>query len=191
MKKFKNYALALTGLLILTAATSLINSGHTGAQTPTPPTQVRNIDNPALQPFQAFLCGRLIFPDGVQHPTWQADFPLVPEGKRFVIEYVTAKAHLVPDQRFNPHPEIDQISVTTTVANATGAHFLVPLDQTRSGQDRVVLSLQVKGLYADPATKFSISARSDSSLDANHSSVCFSISGYLVDVPSQIPVELP
>ena len=189
MFTLKTYLPALGAITILIAAAAMINSSHVGAQNPAAPTQIRNIDNPGLQPFQAFSCGtyseQTLTTQYGNRPfgTWKSDIAVVPPGRRLVIEFVTTRANLLPFfEGGPPKPRIDLISVGTRVGEAQGEHVLLPIDQ--SGDlipDRVVLSQQVKGLYANPGTKVKLFARSSAQVD-ERSSVCFSIAGYLIDL---------
>ena len=193
MHKFRGYAFAGTGVigtcLILMVAGAVINSSRAGAQNTPAPTQIRNIDTPALQPFQAFACGTYgsesLATQYGNRPfdTWKTDIAFVPPGRRLVIEFITTRANLRPDfGGGNQKPRIDLISIATRVGEAQGEHVLQPIDQ--SGElipDRVVLSQQVKGLYANPGTRVTLFARANGQVD-ERSTVCFSISGYLIDL---------
>src|SRR5207244_995932 len=60
------------------------------------PVPIRDVDNPARQPFHAEAVGE--FADGASI-TGGILIPTVPAGKRLVIEHLSAFAHMLPDQR--------------------------------------------------------------------------------------------
>src|SRR5438094_7734660 len=64
--------------------------------TPASPVQVRDVDNPAKQPFQAEVVGG--FADGASS-TGDITIATVPAGKRLVIEHVSALGTMLPTQK--------------------------------------------------------------------------------------------
>jgi len=134
------------------------------------PVLVRDVENPARQPFQQSVSLNL----GNDEP-FAIGFIFVPAGKRLVIEYASADAQMASDQRV-------KISIRTTLNIFPKIHFLVMHYQgTFSGFDTLVAGQEVR-LYADPGTSVAVQvvrlATSGSGLTAT-----VAISGYFVDVP--------
>jgi hypothetical protein len=129
------------------------------------PVFVRNVDDPVHQPIQ--IPGGIIFDSNgtANHPV----FP-VPAGKRFVIEYVSARVQLRPGQI------LDQFEIWTT-AGGMLPHFMIATPQGNTG---VSLVSQPVRFYADPGTLISIFVRS--TIQKAVGSGNLTLSGYLVDV---------
>jgi hypothetical protein len=125
--------------------------------------QARDLDNPARQPFQAFM--------NTTSPSFT-----VPEGKRLVIEYVSGSISGSATCTVN-----FGLLRTALVVNGTEvamAHFL-PAAERLSPISMVIA--QLTRFYADPGTEVRLRAETD----PNNCDIGFSaqISGHLVDVP--------
>ena len=132
---------------------------------PASPVFVRNVDDPVHKPIQ--IPGGIIFNNGVANTPV---FP-VPAGKRFVIEYVSARVHLQPGQI------LDQFEIWTTAGGVMLPHQLIATPQGNTG---ISLVSQPVRFYADPGTLISIFVRS--TIQNVVGSGSLSLSGYLVDV---------
>jgi hypothetical protein len=118
------------------------------------PLMVRDLDNPARQPFQVELD--------------QTTFAFsVPAGKRLVIEFVSARANSAPGF------SLLSINVVTTVGGVTLQHPFVPVFVGKNGVDNSYTVSQPTRLYADPGTTVDITLGSGTVI----------LSGYFVDVP--------
>jgi hypothetical protein len=145
-------------------------------------TQVRDLDNPARQPFQAELRQVPIPAFGESESFRIAD---VPAGKRLVIEHVSFRvANFRASIPGEPVRQFGTFASLITKANGVGAsHELITqrIDLT-GGQSFSVASQPIRA-YADPGTPVSIVIGSitddhTASLRAGH----LTISGYLVDL---------
>src|SRR5437763_5246905 len=90
MKRFRNFMLAATGLAVFALVLALTNTIPAGAGNTkgAAPALMRDIDNPARQPFQTMAHTTLT-------PAMAAildKVATVPAGKRLVIEFVSAAA---------------------------------------------------------------------------------------------------
>lgn len=131
----------------------------------TSPVFVRNVDDPVHQPLQ--ILGAIIFDsNGI------ANLPVfpVPAGKRFVIEYVSARVSLKPGQI------LDQFEIWTTGAVFL-PHYMIATPQGNTG---VSLVSQPVRFYADPGTMVFMFVRS--TIQKVVGSGNLSLAGYLVDV---------
>ena len=145
--------------------------------TPASPVQVRDVDNPAKQPFQAEAMGG--FADGA---STTGDIPIttVPAGKRLVIEHVSVFGTMLPGQkmvravmhRFSVFGHSLVISAQGSNADGSRDYFVASqLVRLNFSHDDVIVCL----------------AERDSSLVENPGSVTFTVSGYLVDCPECVP----
>jgi hypothetical protein len=131
---------------------------------PTSAVSVRNLNDPLHQPLQ--IPGAIIFTDGIaQLPV----FP-VPAGKRFVIEYVSARVRLKPGQI------LDQFEIWTS-GGVFLPHYMIATPQGNTG---VSLVSQPVRFYADPGTMVSMFVRSTIQKVVGDGNL--SLAGYLVDV---------
>ena len=133
------------------------------------PLAIRDLDNPARQPFQARVtCSATI--DGCSE-----FIPNPPAGKRLVIEYVTMQGEIPPGQ-------VATFQIDTTAGGEFAVHDLgLSLPAVAFGfVGRVVIAQRVR-LYADPGVPIHAAASRNGSGSTVHFS--FSISGYLVDLP--------
>ena len=175
------------GFGILTVVLSSVTSGPVGAQdpgppgglhvkvvnTPTAPALVRDVDNPARQPFQPNV--GITIGDGAPAGGALLD---VPSGKQLVIEYVSASVQLPTGQK------VRELRVATLQGSTVLSHFLGATFQATVGGSTTVdifILSQVTRLYSNPGTssvEFSV-IRNNSSGTGFYS---LSISGYLVNV---------
>jgi hypothetical protein len=194
MKKFKNYSVIAVGILALLVAIVLINASHARAQQaqpakvvgppPKPPQQVQvvniplpvfDIDN-ARQPFQASV--RLNLDNSFKdlEPIFT-----VPNDKRLVIEYISARGLLTGNDSFC---FFNRGEVRTQVANGgVQSHYFGMNRQGTQGTDAGVDSIfafsQQARLYADPGTTVRAEAEQ---VTFCKGTLDVTISGYLVDV---------
>jgi hypothetical protein len=155
----------------VTGTVSVSNLGGT-------PLPVRDVDNPARQPFQASIIEP---PLGTPNPV----FFTVPAGKRLVIEYVSAEALALDPDCVTP----PRFALTTTAGGTPLAHFFYPENSgtiSFSGNTAKVygLSRQTR-IYADPLTQVKLNVRTDALPLCSYNSAGrdLHISGYLVNVP--------
>jgi len=133
------------------------------------PVPVRDVDNPARQPFQANF--QIFLADGNFYGFQDIS---IPANKRLVIEFFSATA----DVAQGDFPEID---VRTVTGNVISGHFITSSRQgTINNFDQYVVGQTVR-LYADPGTQVKI----DFSRTMSQGIALFggTISGYFVDIP--------
>ena len=143
-------------------------SGNTSAS----PLFVRDVDNPARQPFQ------IGFPFTMNPATIQVFQSFtVPVGKRLVIEYVSMGSGSVP---------VGQhlfIILLTTVGGVGAFHYVAVTPQGSlpppNAADTFVASQPMR-VYADPGTTVNIQMQRESGVGACEPNL--TVSGYLVDV---------
>jgi len=140
------------------------------------PVPVRDVDNPARQPFQAEAVGG--FADGAS-TTGDITIGAVPAGKRLVIEYVSVFGTMLPGQKMiRASIQTEDVSIYLRISpqgsNAGGSrdYFIASEDWRVTGKLR---------------PSFRGTGERDSFAGANPDSVTFTISGYLVDCPECVP----
>jgi hypothetical protein len=196
MRKRKASVLAAAGLAVLIAGTILgtpeealappavpvivtntpanpvptVAQGTTAVQiTNTSPLAVRDVDNPARQPFQGDATASF---SGQNEANF---FIPVPAGKRLVIEHVTASILVLPGRKAG--------FIVRTTAGASGNavfHTMSPIPHgtfANVGYDVFIVSQPVR-FYADGATQFLLHAYADG---PGIGSATVSFSGYLID----------
>lgn len=156
----------------VTGTVSVSNLGGT-------PLPVRDVDNPARQPFQANI---IEAPPFIPNPV----FFTVPAGKRLVIEYVSADIQAASQCASAP-----RYALTTTAGGVTLEHFFYTKDAGTVGlsvndvRRAFGLSQQTR-IYADPNTQVTVDIRTGTfpacGFNVNEGSG-IRVSGYLVDVP--------
>lgn len=168
-------ALGLTAV-VGTMLLSTLNASH--AQT-----LVRDLDNPARQPFQAELQRLRIPSSGGGESFRVAD---VPPGKRLVIEHVSFRvASLEASTPGSPPLRFGTFASLITKANGVpGSHELIANRIDLSGGRSVVAASQQIRAYADPGSQVfvRISGRTEDdgdSLQVTH----LTVSGHLVEAP--------
>jgi hypothetical protein len=146
------------------------------ANTTASPVLVRDVDNPARQPFQAEVVGG--FADGAS-TTGDITIATVPAGKLLIIEHVGVFGAMLTGQ---------SIARVTYIHVVDGRHYKIyplVLRQAHSAdgtRDYFVVSEALR-VYANPGA-IQCSAERDSFAGANPDSVTFTISGYFVDCPT-------
>jgi len=145
-----------------TGHASAVNNPNPNPSPQPAPQLVRDIDNPARQPFQRQLGFEVTEFGGFSSFT-------VPAGKRLVIEYVSASG-VVPSG-----DSMQYLVVTGEVQN------FIPVAQQASAPGVVfcVAGLQTR-LYAEPGTSVTLGALRTGSTGTSSANI--SISGYLVDI---------
>lgn len=143
----------------------------TVANPPANPVAVRDVNNPAFQPFQKFMIGSVN--DGELSIAF--DILTVPAGKRAVIETVTV-------QNSSPLGQKSRTYIITIVGGETGYHAIVLTPQGPLGTLEELSATTSIRLYADPGTVirgfFDRSGYPTGIAGAN-----VQISGYYVNVP--------
>jgi hypothetical protein len=137
----------------------------------TTPVSVTSLDDPGRHPFEA-TAGDTFESVG---EFAIADFPLVPAGKRLVLEYVSVLARIPSGQR------LLQVELTPLASNAI--HLLPAPTFTGTGAitpllDHYVTSQDLR-LYVAGNSQLRVVAERDSTL--GHGTLLVSISGYLID----------
>lgn len=203
MYKFKKSLIALIGLISLVAIATVMtphlsygSNGPTASAAPsqtqnvnvvntptvkidsTNPVMLHDVDNAALQPFQASASGHFV--EG-SFSTGSVPITQVPGGKRLIIEHVSVNGATSPGQK------LILASIGVTQQNANGGqpifHYLVINPEvTDAFANRYYCSEAVR-LYADPGTIVSLLATRDSSAGSLFGAVQYTISGYFIDVP--------
>ena len=179
MKNFKkNRLVAVAGLLVL--ALALISPNPAVPQAPIIPgvVLVRDVDNPATQPFAMDF--DLQFPAGSSavgfpgDPSGSASFT-VPAGKRLVIEFATAICGLPAGQKCRLGILESESGVDVKHDLAVNAH------ETWGGVTEILTATQPMRIYIEPqGSVFVFGRRSDIT---GTGTLDFSLSGYFVDVP--------
>ena len=171
MSKFRNGSLIAIGMVMMAVALVAAGSRGAGAQSASSVSEVRDVDNPARQPFQR----ELNFTVAAGKAFERSSFVVAEAKKRLVIEHASAFIDLPGGQR------VVNISIETTLSGLTANHILVAFAQgTVNGFDGFSASQQTR-LYADPGTLVSaVVARNSISGNAP---VAATISGYFVDIP--------
>ncbi len=134
---------------------------------------VRDADNPAFQPFVAQLDLRVDYPDSGGTEV----IATVPEGKRLVIETVSAFSLLPAGQDQWPNLSLE----VCTLANCISHYIPMEIRDRPGGYFEVYTGNQAVRYYADPGSD--VSVRLDRGGDSFFGSVHTSLSGYLVDLP--------
>jgi len=134
------------------------------------PLEVRDLDNPAQQPFQLTrTCGVVDQSGGCAVNIG------IPAGKRLVIEYVSMLATM-------PVGQVASFDIETSIGGVSVQHQL-PLSPPAAGSfntgPRASIGQQVR-LYGDPGTVFSLGVTRSASV--GEATFKFSVSGHLVNV---------
>lgn len=139
------------------------------------PVPVRDVDNPARQPFDGSIS--VLIRDGFDFGFVELDTSAVPAGKRLVIEHVSAFTSLPSGQKV--------VSILLRTLGHGEAWLGADFRATTHGFDRFITSQPVR-LYADSGAtvgRAPVSALIVRDGDAGSGQLFVSISGYLVDVP--------
>lgn len=132
----------------------------TAALTGAPLTSVRDVDNPARQPFQFSLIA--VAPNN--------EFT-VPSGKRLVIEYVSGHLSVSLGQ------QLESVYLLTKVNNSSVFHYFAPMPTGGVTQSIFTVSQQTR-IYADPGSKVRFFTQGADVTEFGD----LTISGYFVDV---------
>ena len=136
----------------------------------TSPIPVRDVDNPARQPFQTNL--QFFLQDGSFGD--QQSFA-VPANKRLVIEYISADSGV-------PVGQLARIGVYTSLNNLFTLHYVVTnrLGTVGNGDDEFVAG-QPTTIYADPGTQVFVGFTKNAGQGFANCSI--TLSGHLVNLP--------
>lgn len=166
------------GWLAVIGALVLLQPGVSLAQTP-----VRDLDNPARQPFQAELRKLTLRTSGGLESFRVAE---VPSGKRLVIEHVSLRVRaleaIVPG---SPQARFGTFASLVTKANGVPAEHELIVNRADVGIASFNVVSQPIRAHADPGSPVfvQVDGRSrddaDSLLEITH----LTVSGHLVDVP--------
>lgn len=140
---------------------------------PNSPLPVRDVDNPARQPFQGELD-----PLVTVGSFTASDSLSVPAGKRLVIEFASATINTTSGTKM-------WVRIQTTTNNSTNAHTLVPELQgafAAGGSDFFVAAQPLK-IYADPGTQVTFIVNVLGGVANTNSGAAVVMSGYFVNVP--------
>lgn len=137
--------------------------------TATNPIQVRDVDNPARQPFQKAFTVTL--PAGTAFGTESFQ---VPAGKRLVIEYVST---IEDSSTIN----LLELRIFTQLAASGVVHSFVATRVERGIYDPIFFISQQTRLYADPGTYVTVGFITPESNAENE--IFLTLSGYFVNVP--------
>lgn len=180
----KKLILVISAILFLFSGTAFAQSTNVNVinniENPVP---VYDVKNPAFQPFQIYHTVTLN--NGEYVNSFSFD---VPEGKRLVIEYVSADVEIPRGQKFYAYV---QTFINGPSGPSLANHNLVPTFTGSApwffmGSPFDVFAIgQVVRLYADPATLLfhSVSFTLNRFSNSGVATARASISGYLVDVP--------
>jgi len=182
VKNFKTYLLAAAGIGIVSLTLSLTNTGRVLAENIKPllvtvvndsttPVPVRDIDNPARQPFQIEQIATIRNAES----SW-AEFVAVPIGKRLVIEYVSVFIALPAGQK----PTLVGVATTLNQIGAGHSFGAMFLAADIVGRDVFNISQQTR-LYSDPGAS-SVNFFVERNASSGEAEIFFSVSGYLVDL---------
>jgi hypothetical protein len=133
----------------------------------TNPLLVRDIDNPALQPFSADT--DYFLPPFVAPNTVQVN-PNVEAGKRLVIEYVSAKSAL----------SLTDTLTDITIQTSTGFHYF-PMPPPNAANGVAVFSQRIR-MYHDSGTPITVLV--NRATGNGNGDFHISISGYVVNLPT-------
>jgi hypothetical protein len=136
---------------------------------PVPVSIQKNLDNPALQPFQQFLAGAM---DDGELNMGDELAVTVPAGKRLVIETVSAIVTTAAGQNV-------RIRVDATAGGVAAHHLTVSKEPWQASFDHK--GIQSGRMYADPGTTVYIRVVRDQSTGI--ANVNAAISGHFVNVP--------
>jgi hypothetical protein len=139
--------------------------------TPTSPVPVRDVDNPARQPFQT--AGLTGFSNG--NNSTAVTILTVDAGHRLIIEHVSVFGEMLPGQKMVQAYLVTNFSDTYLRISAQGSN-------AGGSRDYFVASEQVL-CSAHPQTEVVGIIERDSTAGDNFNSVRFTISGYFVDAP--------
>lgn len=134
-------------------------------------TAVQNVDEPALQPFQARATANIAPGDSGTNA-----FVTIPSGKRLVIQYASAYGDA-------PSGQVLTFSVQTEIPGETNytEHDVPAAQQNANGGTEIFVAGSPVELYADSPQVLLRVDRNGATTGTVYASI--SISGYLVDLP--------
>ncbi len=137
------------------------------------PLPVRDVDNPARQPFQREL-DPLVSPGSFT----ASDSLTVPAGKRFAIEFASASVDTPAGTKM-------WVRIQTTSSGVGLSYSLLPQLQGNYAADGsdFLLAAQPMKLYADPGTQVTAVVSVLGGVANTNTGASVSLSGYFVDVP--------
>ena len=139
------------------------------------PVSVRDVDNPARQPFHAEAVGG--FADGASI-TGGILIPTVPAGKRLVIEHVSVFGAMLPGQKMVRARVMYRFSVFghSLVISAQGSNA--------DGSSDYFVASELIRFYDNDGLPVAWEAERDSSAGANLAGIDINCDGYFVDCPT-------
>jgi hypothetical protein len=141
------------------------------------PVPVRDVDNPARQPFEAQVVGG--FADGAA-TTGDITIATVPAGKLLVIEHVSVFGTMLPGQKL--------VRATIQTEDVSIYLRISPQGSNAGGsRDYFIASGAVWTVTGKVHPVFRGTGERDSFAGANPDSVTFTISGYFVNCPTCVP----
>ncbi len=147
--------------------------------TPASPVPVRDVDNPARQPFQAQAVGG--FADGAS-TTGDVTITTVPAGKLLIIEHVSVFGAMLPGQKMVRARLIIRWSTPGGSLVIRPPLVIRPQGSNADGtRDYFVASEPVRFYAGDGLVSWE--AERDSSAGANPTGIDINCEGYLVDCP--------
>ena len=151
--------------------TSNVNVANTASS----PVPVRDVDNPARQPFHAEAVGG--FADGAS-VTGGLLIPTVPAGKRLVIEHVSVFGAMLPGQKMVRARVMYRFSVFghSLVISAQGSNA--------DGSSDYFVASELIRFYDNDGLPVAWEAERDSSAGANVAGIDINCDGYFVDCPT-------
>jgi hypothetical protein len=166
--------MGLSGSSAWAAAAPASGPGVTVTNPVSNPVPVRDVENPARQPFQQELF--LSTPDGLLGANDQFT---VPSGKRLVIEFVSFTMNWPAGQLTTRA----FINVCNASGNACPVSFYVPasFQATEFGGTDFFVASSPTRLYADPGSVVGVAVRRNVTAGTGLATVA--VSGYLVDAP--------
>ncbi len=166
---------AALGLAVVAATMLLSTPGASRAQT-----EVRDLDNPALQPFQAELANQLLASFGDANTFQVANVPL---GKRLVIEHVSFRLAGGEAPSGGESPFAQAVAVLETTANGVRARHSLRVDRLEMFGFRtreLNIASQPIRAYADPESQVFIHISGASPVN-NALLVYLAVAGHFVD----------
>jgi hypothetical protein len=142
----------------------------------TNPVFVRDVDNPARQPFKDTL--NFVFDNG-ESGSYAYSQLVVPVGKRLVIEYISANAFLLKGQKISTPLLISAVESDEKSRVHLAFHLPMQYQGLFSYQDYFVTSELVK-VYVDQGLILKVDAIRDNNSGTGGGTV--TIFGYLVDI---------
>ena len=163
----------VSGTVNLAATTSVGIAGNSALT----PFFVRDVDNPAAQPFSA----KALFSWANGEFLANAFIVAVPPGKRLVIEFVSANVNMPPGQK--PYHTV-LYATDPTFGNLRSIHLNATLQGSSPGGgfDSYVANQPVR-IYASPGEYLAVQVYRNSTASTFTDAIADDVAGYLVDLP--------